>query len=506
MTEKKSGAPAPPSSTGGDKKDDKKGGAGGEETVKIWNDSEVQLLKKWGETAASYRLLHDRAYRYYEARAFRYNVPIIILSTVTGTASFSQTLFPPSYQPFVPMVIGSLNIFTGILGTLSRFYRLDELTESHRVASISYGKYARNISTELSLPPTNRRYNGADMVEMCRTEMDRLIEQSPIIPMFILMEFKNNTEFKFINKPEVLDIKPIEEYKMSKEEKVVEIVTSVVERLKQVKPEKTLVQQMAERHAVATGMATGQSGAPSKQTLQSIVHNALMNRDGNGNVFNQSAPNPYANAALVGLPGMGGAGGMGGGIDRSPPGSGSGGGPRPPSFPIPLNSQDRDRAKEMMRNVGNVGNVFSQMESGMGTAATEALNQVTESVMIPTAESLMTKADLLVAEQRENIKSEIENVITPGTVSAAKTLFRNMAKKAVSRERLSQATKNIVHTAAKSTVSNMMNEVNRGMTQTNAYFEGIEEVKDDGDGGNGGDGGGGDGGDGGDGSGGDENV
>ncbi len=490
MTEKKAGAPAPPSGAGGDKKDDKKGG--GEETVKIWNDSEVQLLKKWGETAASYRLLHDRAYRYYEARAFRYNVPIIILSTVTGTASFSQTLFPVEYQPYVPMVIGSINIFTGILGTLSRFYRLDELTESHRVASISYGKYARNISTELSLPPSNRRYNGADLVEMCRSEMDRLIEQSPIIPMFILMEFKNNTEFKFINKPEVLDIKPIEEYKMSKEEKVVEIVTSVVERLKQVKPEKTLVQQMAERHAVATGIAPAASAHPSKQTLQSIVHNALMNRDGNGTVFNQSAPNPYANAALVGLPGMN--GGMGG----SPPGSGSGGGLRPPSFPIPLNPQDRDRAQEIMRNVTNVGNVVNQMESGMGAAATEALHQVVDSVAIPTADSLLTKADRLVAEQRENIKSEIENVITPGTVSAAKSLFRNMAKKAVSRERLSQAAKSIVHTAAKSTVSNMMDEVHRGITQTTADLElnegeGNEETKsNDGDDGSGGGGDGGD--------------
>ena len=458
MADKKSGLTTPGvgggAGAGGDKKDEKK-----EDMMKIWNDSEVQLLKKWGETAASYRLLHDRAYRYYEVRAFRYNVPIIILSTVTGTASFSQTLFPIEYQPFVPMVIGSLNIFTGILGTLSRFYRLDELTESHRVASISYGKYARNISTELSLPPTNRRYHGADMVEMCRSEMDRLIEQSPIIPMFILMEFKENKEFKDIYKPEVLDIKPIEEYKMSKEEKVVEIVTSVVERLKQVKPEKTIVQQMAERHGSGGmgGMGGGGMGPPTKQALQNIVHNAMMNRDSTGTAFNQAAANPFAGAAMVGLPGMGGAL------------------PRPPS----ITTSGAPRIQEAM--------IAAAMTAADETGITglTGSNMTTDFPAIPSAEVLMDKAEQLVAEQRENIKNEIENVITPGTVSAAKTLFRNMAKKAVSKERLNQAARNIVQTAAQSTIPRIMDDVRRAAADIES---GVRDGDNGDDGGDGGDG------------------
>ena len=35
---------------------------------KIWNDTEVKLLKKWGEQAASYRVLHNNAYRKYKTR------------------------------------------------------------------------------------------------------------------------------------------------------------------------------------------------------------------------------------------------------------------------------------------------------------------------------------------------------------------------------------------------------------------------------------------------------
>ncbi len=268
-----------------DKKDDKKE----EPVIKVWNDSEVQLLKKWGETASSYRLLHDRAYRYFNKSSYMFAVPIIVFSTITGTASFSQTLFPEPYQPYVPMVIGGVNIFIGIMGTLARFFRVDELTESHRVASVSYGKFARNISTELSLPPINRRYNGADLVEMCRSEMDRLIEQSPVIPMHILLEFKNNEDFAHISKPEVLDIKPIEEYKLSKEEKVAHIVTDVVEKLRQNKPEKTYVQQMAEKHNQS--IYNSNQNIPKINHLQNQIPNQLLSNQIPNQISNQLLPN-----------------------------------------------------------------------------------------------------------------------------------------------------------------------------------------------------------------------
>ena len=173
---------------------------------KNWNDSEVQLLKKWGEISSSYRLLHDRAFREYQLKSYGLTIPVIILSTLTGTASFSIGSFPIGLQPYVPMVIGGVNIIVGIIQTVSQFLRVNELTESHRVASITYGKLARNITTELSLPPRGRTYNGIDFVQMCRTEMDRLIEQSPIIPMDLLNTFDAAKKFKDITKPEVLTV------------------------------------------------------------------------------------------------------------------------------------------------------------------------------------------------------------------------------------------------------------------------------------------------------------
>ena len=199
---------------------------------KIWNDSEVELLKRWGEVSSSYRFLHDRAFRIFQLRNYCFTIPVIVLSTISGTASFSISSFPENYQVYVPMVIGGINICVGIVQTIAQFLRISELAESHRVASTAYGKFTRNIATELSLPPNNRTYNGIDFVQMCRAEMDRLLEQSPIIPMNLLSEFDANPKFDNITKPDVLKITEIREYRPSKDERVQNIVSGATEQLK----------------------------------------------------------------------------------------------------------------------------------------------------------------------------------------------------------------------------------------------------------------------------------
>ncbi len=213
---------------------------------KEWNDSEVKLLKKWAELSASYRVLHDRAHRYFKFRNYCFTIPVIIFSTILGTASFSQDTFPEPYKSYMPMGIGSLNIISGIITTIAQFTRVSELSEANRVASISYGKFSRNIATELSLPPEFRSYSGIDFVQICRSEFDRLVEQSPIIPLDILNEFMKEIEDENIEKPDIMKVSPIEEYKPTKEEKAARIIANAFQTMHNRSKEKSGVQKMAE--------------------------------------------------------------------------------------------------------------------------------------------------------------------------------------------------------------------------------------------------------------------
>lgn len=183
-----------------------------------WNRQQEEVLKKWGETAACYRYLHYKSYQKFKKLSFRFSLPIIVISTVTGTASFAHETFPHAWRAYVPLVIGTFNLFGGILSTVQQFMKVNELLESHRVSSIQYGKLSRLIRLELSLPLENRTYNGKDMLEMCKLEYDRLIEQSPTIQSDILrifeMEFPEKNqhvqeENMYFHRPEILSIHPI---------------------------------------------------------------------------------------------------------------------------------------------------------------------------------------------------------------------------------------------------------------------------------------------------------
>ena len=150
-------------------------------------------------------------------------LPVIVISTITGTANFAQGSFPSAWQEYVPLVIGFFNLSAGLITTVSQFLRVSELLEGHRAASLAYSKFARNLSVELSLPVKERTSDGSIFVTNCRVELDRLIEQSPDIPEDIIASFirrfpesetdaSGNVANDFF-RPEILDIRPIKIYR-----------------------------------------------------------------------------------------------------------------------------------------------------------------------------------------------------------------------------------------------------------------------------------------------------
>lgn len=180
---------------------------------KCWHAQQEKILKSWGEAAACYRYMNNQAFIMYKRSSMRYTLPIIIISTVTGTANFAQSTFPLSIRPMVPLAIGSMNIVTAIMTTIMQFLKINELMEGHRAASIQYGKLSRSIRLELSLPLEERSHDGTEMVEYCRSEYDRLIEQSPSIPLSIIRQFERDFpgDSEFF-KPEIIHIHPIETF------------------------------------------------------------------------------------------------------------------------------------------------------------------------------------------------------------------------------------------------------------------------------------------------------
>ena len=199
---------------------------------KEWTLEQEELLAEWAEKAACYRWLHNKSEKYYRIRNYAFTIPVIILSTLTGTANFAMDSFVPEEQKKLAMgIVGGVNIFAGIISTLQNFLRYAELMESHRSISVSWSKFSRNITVELALD-TKRRKHAGDFLKICRAEFDRLIEQAPSVDDSIIKEF--NKRFKEIDviKPEICNgLHKCKIYKPTHEEKVELMVANAGSKL-----------------------------------------------------------------------------------------------------------------------------------------------------------------------------------------------------------------------------------------------------------------------------------
>jgi len=175
-----------------------------------WNDQHESILRQWGEASGCYRYMHHRAFLMYKKLSMRFTLPVIILSTLTGTANFAQEQFPVSIRPMVPSVIGGLNLVAGLVATIMQFLKINELMENHKAAALSYGLLSRNIRLTLALAREERNTDGLEFVNNCKTEYDRLIEQSPSVPTSILIGFEKEYPLDNVfTKPEILNVRAI---------------------------------------------------------------------------------------------------------------------------------------------------------------------------------------------------------------------------------------------------------------------------------------------------------
>jgi hypothetical protein len=176
----------------------------------MWNEYHENILRQWGESSACYRYMHHRAFLLFKKMSLRFNLPVIVLSTITGTANFAQSTLPESIRPAAPSIIGGLNLIAGLIATIMQFLKINELMENHRTAALGHGSLSRSIRLQLALPRDERRKEGLKFVEECKTIYDSLLEQSPAIPKHILLNFEKDYPIDGIfTKPEILNVRPI---------------------------------------------------------------------------------------------------------------------------------------------------------------------------------------------------------------------------------------------------------------------------------------------------------
>lgn len=154
-----------------------------------WKSEQENILKKWADKGQCFKAMHERAYKRFWCLNAWFTIPIIILSTVTGTGNFAQNLFG-DWAQYAVLIIGGMNLFSAILSTIAQYTGVAQKLESHRIAAVTWDKFSRKIQVELAKSRRDRT-SARDFINNCQESYDRLIEVSPIMPNDIIRWFNN---------------------------------------------------------------------------------------------------------------------------------------------------------------------------------------------------------------------------------------------------------------------------------------------------------------------------
>jgi len=183
-----------------------------------WSNQLEDIIAAEAERCRGLAWIHQKAEA---ALSYKNNfiaIPVIILSTLSGTASIgSSALFGDS--PFASVGIGAVSILVGILQTLSSYFQFARKSEAHHIAFLQYSKLFSSVSVELSLP-RRERMPPESLLKELREGMIRLAETTPTPPQRIYLDF--NRAFKdydpSINRP--LETNGLHKIKIFRGEKI----------------------------------------------------------------------------------------------------------------------------------------------------------------------------------------------------------------------------------------------------------------------------------------------
>jgi hypothetical protein len=169
-----------------------------------WSELLEEYFASVGEKAHCLSWLHSRAESLYSQRRSYIDLPVIVLSGITGFCSVgSSTMFEGNMR-MASILLGVSSLVVSILNTISSYYQWSKKAEGHRISALHYGKLYRFICVEMGLP-RSERIRATDLLKFVKDSYDRLAETSPQIPPESIAEFRarfNDKKYDDISKPE----------------------------------------------------------------------------------------------------------------------------------------------------------------------------------------------------------------------------------------------------------------------------------------------------------------
>lgn len=154
-----------------------------------WNENLEKYFADTGEKANCLSWVHKRAEEIYSHRRTFIDLPVIVISSITGFLSASSPSIFAGEEKLSSILLGVASLFVSVLNTMGTYFGWAKRAESHRLSAIQYARLYRFLAIELGLP-RDERMTPTDLLKYTKDAYDRLQEVSPLIPPLLIAEFK----------------------------------------------------------------------------------------------------------------------------------------------------------------------------------------------------------------------------------------------------------------------------------------------------------------------------
>ena len=141
-----------------------------------WHDKEEDFLNKIERQCNAYASHFNKDYQYYHNLSSRFNIPILIISSLNALCAISLNEFLE--QKFVSILNAVLSAGTGVLGSIQLYMKINEKMTNATRSQVLMKRLALKISKELSIDRDTRVTDGQVFLQECFNEFNAALEQA----------------------------------------------------------------------------------------------------------------------------------------------------------------------------------------------------------------------------------------------------------------------------------------------------------------------------------------
>ena len=158
----------------------------------MWDNSVEQLLQKYCDESKIREALHRKAFYRYKKLTTCFQLPVIILSAIAGSATFLSKGYPHA-EEYITNSTAGISILVSIISAVASYLQLGETKSKHEAAEIAWQNFYNGIKHELNLR-RGLRQDPAEYISEVKCNYDRLFEISPICNKTLITKLRKRIQ------------------------------------------------------------------------------------------------------------------------------------------------------------------------------------------------------------------------------------------------------------------------------------------------------------------------